>query len=163
MKTSRLISVVLCALVCFSVRTSARAQNADFPGVKTAMPEEQFESAGLNKLSPEERAELDKFIRGYVSSSSEKAATAAVDKAVKEKKLKVAEPEVIQSNIVGRFTGYDGRSRFTLANGQVWAQSQQVSRSFVPVDSPPVLLTKGTLGWRMYIAGGADIRVSKIR
>lgn len=127
------------------------------------MPEEQFERAGLNKLSPDERAELDKFIRGYVASSSEKAATAAVDKAVKEKKVKVAEPEVIQSNIVGRFAGYDGRTRFPLANGQVWAQSQGESRHFPPVESPAVVLVRGTLGWRMYIVGGGDLRVVKIR
>ncbi|MGI8435863.1 MAG: hypothetical protein ACR2NX_03015 [Chthoniobacterales bacterium] len=127
------------------------------------MPEEQFERAGLNKLSPDERAQLDKFIRGYVASSAEKAATAAVDKAVKEKKVKVAEPEVIQSNIVGRFAGYDGRTRFPLANGQVWAQSQGESRHFPSAESPAVVLVRGTLGWRMYIVGGGDLRVVKIR
>lgn len=127
------------------------------------MPAEEFEAAGLSKLTAEERAKLDEFIRSYVSSSTEKAATAAVEEAVKENKVQRKEPEVIQSNIVGRFSGYDGRSRFTLANGQVWRQSQQVSRKFPPIDSPPVLITKGKWGWRMYIAGGGDIRVSKLR
>ena len=30
------------------------------------MPAEEFEEAGLSKLSPEERARLDEFIRSYV-------------------------------------------------------------------------------------------------
>lgn len=145
---------------CLAPLGFVQAQGADFPGVKKAMPADAFEQAGLNKLSSEERARLDEFIRSYVANSNEKAATVAVDKAVKERG--VVEPEVIQSNIVGRFSGYDGRSRFALANGQVWAQSQQVSRAYPPIDSPPVLITKGRWGWRMYIAGGGDIRVSKI-
>lgn len=141
----------------------AIAQDPDFPGVEKAMTTEAFEEAGLSKLSDEERARLDQFIRSYVAESSEKAAAAAVDQAVKENKVARKEPEVIQSNIVGRFTGYDGRSKFVLANGQVWRQSQQVSRNYPPVESPPVLIMKSKWGWRMYIAGGGDIRVSRAR
>ncbi len=154
------------ALTLLSALTLAgllRAEPSEFPGVQKAMAAEDFEQAGLQKLTPDERARLDQFIRSYVASSSEQAATAAIDRAVKEKKIKLAEPEVIASNIVGPFSGYNGRSRFTLANGQVWSQSQQVIRAYPQIDSPPVLLTKGSWGWRMYIAGGGDIRVSKVR
>ena len=162
MNTRRALALfVTIAFVSLGAHGSARAQGAEFPGVQKAMPAEVFEQAGLSKLTPEERARLDEFIRGYVTTTSEKAATAAVDQAVKEKKG--APPDVIQSNIVGLFSGYNGRSRFTLANGQVWAQSQQISRAYPPIDSPPVLITKGGWGWRMYIAGGGDLRVSKIR
>ncbi len=140
----------------------AQAQNTDFPGVQTSMTPSLFEQAGLHKLSAEERARLDEFIRAYVATSNERAATAAVDTAVKSNK--VQEPEVIESRIVGRFVGYNGRSRFTLANGQVWAQSQQTIRSYPPIDSPPVIIVKaGGWGHRMYILGGGNIRVSKIR
>jgi hypothetical protein len=59
-----------------------------------------------------------------------------------------------------------GRSTFTLEDGSVWKQSQQVSRNFPPVDSPPVIIVKGTAmlaGYRMYIAGGGNIRVSRVK
>ena len=164
MKKSSVLVRILCILFGVFPLSLTQAQNADFPGVEKAMPAEAFEQAGLNKLSPEERARLDEFIRSYVTSSNEKAATVAVDQAVKERK--VTAPEVIQSNIVGMFNGYQGRNRFTLANGQVWAQSQQVARSYPAIDSPPVLIMKGNSmlsGYRMYIAGGGDIRVSKIK
>ena len=161
MKRLSLILLALCISIAF-----ARAQSPDFPGVQKAMSPEAFEQAGLNKLSPEERAQLDQFIRGYVSNASQQAATAAVDQAAKEGKVRRNEPEVIQSSIVGTFRGYDGRTTFTLENGTVWKQSQQVSRSYPPVDSPPVLVFKGTsmlAGYRMYIAGGGNIRVSRVK
>ena len=157
MKQLRLILCLLIAATPF-----ARAQTSEFPGVQKAMSPEQFESAGLSKLSPEERAQLDQFIRGFVSQSNQQAATAAVDRAVKERG--VAEPEVIQSNIVGMFKGYTGQSRFTLANGQVWKQAQGDIRRYPSIDSPPVIIVKAGMGTsRMYIAGGGNIRVIKVR
>jgi len=132
-----------------------------FPGLQKAMSPEQYEAAGLSKLDPAERAKLDEFIKNYVSVSNEKVATSAVDKAIKEKK--VSEPEVIQSRIVGPFTGYNGRTVFTLENGQRWAQSQYDSAYFPKIDSPPVVIVKAGFGYRMYIAGGGAIRVSKVR
>ena len=157
---------LLCTVAALALPTLASAQNADFPGVQKAMSPQAYEAAGLNKLSPEERARLDEFIRGYAAASSEKAATAAVDEAAKEGKVRRNEPEIIQSTMVGRFTGYTGRSTFTLEDGSVWKQSQQVSRSFPPVDSPPVIVIKGTsmlAGYRMYIAGGGNLRVSRLK
>ena len=159
-------AIVLCTAVALASAGSANAQNPDFPGVEKAMSPQAYEAAGLNKLSPEERARLDEFIRGYAAASSEKAATAAIDQATKQGKVKRNEPEIIQSSIVGRFSGYNGRSTFTLEDGSVWRQSQQVSRSFPPVDSPPVIIIKGTAmlaGYRMYIAGGGNIRVSRVK
>lgn len=74
-----------------SVAPLAQGQNSDFPGVQKAMSPETYDAAGLGKLSPEERARLDEFIRAYVTKSSEKAATAAVDSAAKENKASAPE------------------------------------------------------------------------
>jgi hypothetical protein len=140
---------------------AAEPENPAFPGVQKAMTPEQYEAAGLSKLEPTERAKLDEFIRNYVAVSNEKVATSAVDKAVKENK--VSAPEVIQSRIVGPFTGYTGRTVFTLENGQRWAQSQFDNAYFPKIDSPPVVIVKSGFGYRMYIAGGGAIRVSKVK
>ena len=153
-------------ILTVAVSQSLAQGGGEFPGVQKAMSPAAFEQAGLSKLSPEERARLDEFIRGYAAASSEKAATAAVDQATREGKVKRNEPEVIQGAIVGRFNGYTGGSTFTLQDGSVWKQSQQVSRTFPPIDSPPVLIIKGTsalAGYRMYIAGGGNIRVRRMR
>jgi hypothetical protein len=140
---------------------AAKPENPEFPGVEKAMTPADYEAAGLQKLDPAERAKLDEFIRTYVATSNERVAISAVDKAVKENK--VSAPEVIQSRIVGPFTGYNGRSVFTLENGQHWAQSQRDSAYFPKIDSPPVIIVKAGFGYRMYIAGGGAIRVLLVR
>jgi len=152
---------LLVLLVSFFQVFAAEPETPAFPGLQKAMTPEQYEAAGLSKLDPAERAKLDEFIKSYVSVSNEKVATSAVDKAIKEKK--VSEPEVIQSRIVGPFTGYTGRTIFTLENGQRWAQSQYDSAYYPKIDSPPVVIVKAGFGYRMYIQGASAIRVSKLR
>jgi hypothetical protein len=155
-----LLLVVLVAAFGFAPLRAAQPENPEFPGVEKAMTSADYEAAGLQKLDPAERAKLDEFIRNYVATSNQKVATEAVDKAVKEHK--VSAPEVIQSRIVGPFTGYTGRTVFTLENGQRWAQSQHDNLYVPKIDSPPVLIAKSGLGYRMYIAGGGAIRVTKV-
>ena len=145
----------------FTSLEAAQPEDPEFPGVEKAMKPAEYEAAGLQKLEPAERAKLDEFIRSYVAASNERVATSAVDQAVKENK--VSAPEVIQSRIVGPFTGYNGRSVFTLENGQRWAQSQRDNAYFPKIDSPPVIIVKAGFGYRMHIAGGGAIRVSLIR
>lgn len=157
----RFISFFCLLLASLVSLPAAEPETPAFPGVQKAMTPEQYDAAGLSKLDPAERAKLDEFIRNYVAVSNEKVATTAVDKAIKEKK--VSEPEVIQSRIVGPFTGYTGTTVFTLENGQRWAQSQRDSAYYPKMDSPGVVIVKAGFGYRMYIQGAGAIRVSKVR
>lgn len=145
----------------FTPLEAAEPENPEFPGLEKAMKPAEYDAAGLQKLDPAERAKLDEFIRNYVAVSNERVATTAVDKAVKENK--VSAPEIIQSKIVGPFSGYNGRTVFTLENGQRWAQAQRDSAYYPKIDSPPVIIVKSGFGYRMHIAGGGAIRVSLIR
>ena len=156
----RFISLFCLLLASLVSLPAAEPETPAFPGVQKAMTPEQYEAAGLSKLDATERAKLDEFIKNYVAVSNEKVATTAVDKAIKEKK--VSEPEVIQSRIVGPFTGYTGTTVFTLENGQRWAQSQRDSAYYPKMDSPPVVIIKAGFGYRMYIQGASAIRVSKV-
>jgi hypothetical protein len=154
-------AIIVVWLAGFTVLKAAQPENPEFPGMEKAMTPAEYEAAGLKKLDPAERAKLDEFIRNYVAVSNERVATTAVDQAVKEKKVQA--PEVIQSRIVGPFTGYNGRTIFTLENGQRWAQSQHDSAYFPKIESPPVVIVKAGFGYRMHIAGGGAIRVTLIR
>jgi hypothetical protein len=161
MKKIYFLTFLAVAAVAVSLLKGEQPTNSEFPGVKKAMAPEDYAAAGLEKLDPAERAKLDEFIRVYVNRSNEKVATSAVDKAVKENKVQA--PEVIESRIVGPFNGYNGRTVFTLENGQHWAQSQRDTAYFRTIDSPPVVIVKSGLGYRMHIAGGGSIRVSLVR
>jgi len=161
MKTIHLVSGLILAGLSFTSLNAAEPEGSAFPGVQKAMTPEQYDAAGLSKLDATERAKLDEFIKNYVAVSNEKVATSAVDKAVKENK--VSAPEIINSRIVGPFTGYNGRTIFTLENGQRWAQSQRDSAYYPKMDSPGVIIVKKGWGYRMYIAGATDIRVTLVR
>jgi hypothetical protein len=159
------IVLLLIAAFVFAPTLRLSAQYADFPGLKKTMPAEDYDSAGLKKLSPEERARLDEYIREYLSSGTKKAAARAaaeaVDRAVEEKKA--APPSVIESKIVGPFNGYNGQTIFTLENGQKWRQVQRDSANFPKIDSPRVVIVKDQVGYRMYIVGGGDTRVDQMK
>ena len=157
----RLASLICLLVVPLASIPAAEPDNPAFPGVQKAMTPEQYEAAGLSKLDPAERAKLDEFFKNYVAVSNEKVATSAVDKAVKENK--VSAPEIINSRIVGPFTGYNGRTVFTLENGQRWAQSQRDTAYYPKMDSPGVIIVKKGFGYRMYIAGATDISVTLVR
>lgn len=159
MKRFYLVAGVLLVASAWIPLKAAEPESTPFPGVQKAMKPEDYEAAGLSKLDPAERAKLDEFIRSYVSVSNERASTAAVEQAVKDKRVT---PEVIQSRIVGPFTGYNGRTTFTLENGQRWAQSQRDTGYFPKIESPPVVIVKAGMGYRMHIAGGGAIRVTKV-
>ena len=159
MKRFYLVAGVLLVSSGLAQLKAAEPESTPFPGVQKAMTAQDYEAAGLSKLEPAERAKLDEFIRSYVSVSNERVATAAVEQAVKDKRVT---PEVIESRIVGPFTGYTGRTVFTLENGQRWAQSQRDSRYIPKIDSPPVVIVKAGMGYRMHIAGGGMIRVSRV-
>jgi len=156
----RFISFFCLLLASLVSLPAAEPETPAFPGVQKAMTPEQYEAAGLSKLDASERAKLDEFIKNYVAVSNEKVATTTIDKAIKEKKI--YEPEVIQSRIVGPFSGYTGNTVFTLENGQRWAQSQRDSAYYPKVDSPAVVIVKAGFGYRMYIQGASAIRVSKV-
>ena len=159
MKRIYLIACAVFVSCPFASLEAAEPESTPFPGVQKAMRPEDYEAAGLSKLEPAERAKLDEFIRNYVSVSNERVATAAVEQAVKDKRVT---PEVIQSRIVGPFSGYNGRTIFTLENGQRWAQSQRDTGYFPKIESPPVVIVKAGMGYRMHIAGGGAIRVTKV-
>lgn len=53
--------------------------------------------------------------------------------------------DAIESNIPGRFDGWEPNTRLTLANGQVW-QISDGSRGVYRLDSPKVRIRKGVLG-----------------
>ncbi len=155
------VAILLSAFALAPLCSFGADEKPEFPGLEKVMKAEDYEAAGLNKLTDEEKAKLDEFIRAYVSKKSEIAATAAVDEAVKESDAMA--PKVIESRIVGPFTGYTGKTVFTLENGQKWMQSQPMSRYFGKIDSPMVVIVKGTVGYRMYIVGGGDIRVQQVK
>ena len=147
------------------VQAQAAPANEDFPGVKKVLTPEQYAAAGLGKLSPDEQARLDEALKGYFSGATakvaERAASQAVDRAVKEKRVEA--PTLIESHIVGTFTGWNNRTVFVLDNGQRWKPVDSNSRaSFPPAENPQIYIVRDVFGYKMAILGGTTVRVRRL-
>ena len=136
----------------------------NFPGIKGALTPQQYAATGLDKLSPEERAKLDESLREYFSGATrrvaDRAASQAVSKAVEEKR--VQPPTIIESRIVGTFSGWKDGTVFVLENGQHWKVVDGSRATYAPITNPPVLLARDTFGFKMAISGGGIMRVHQL-
>ncbi len=62
-----------------------------------------------------------------------------------DRRQQPAQPEAIETSIVGRFEGWRPKQLITLANGQVWRISDD-SSAFYELQSPRVTVRRGVLG-----------------
>jgi hypothetical protein len=155
------------SLAVLSVLVTAHfaiAADRSFPGLRTAMDPETYARAGLSNLTPEQRAALDAFIRDYVAgkekAAAEVAATQAVERAVKERK--VQSPEVIETTLIGAYSGYGVRTLFHLANGETWKPTSGDVVTHAPIPNPRVVLYRDFFGYKMFIENDGLVRVKKV-
>ena len=155
----------LAALLGLGLVNFASAQDAAFAGVEKAMDRDTYAKAGLEKLTGAERAVLDGFIRDYVAAKQKDAASVAaaeaVDRAVKERKVRP--PEIIESRFVGSYQGYGLRTLFRLANGQVWKPTNSEVVTTSPIESPNVVIYRDMFGYKMFIEGASIVRVKRVQ
>lgn len=151
---------------------------ADLENILTA---DQFRSAGLDKLSPDQVASLNAWLTGYLRSQDQAASgsvapagtpapaasapAASTPAAFGAAMLKptVDEPDNIHSSIQGKFTGWSGSTLFTLANGQVWQQSEPDDYSTVLMN-PEVIIKKLNFGYLLTLPGhGQTVFVIRVK
>jgi hypothetical protein len=146
-------------------------------------PDER-KAAGFDQLSSEQRAVIDRLARRFAEKQADQAIPVITAKAreegraearaaaLEQKKATIGlapreddETEVIRTRISGDFRGWTGRTRFTLANDQVWQQDQSESRFFPHMVDPEVEIRPSRLGgWKMtLLKEGLWIRVKRVR
>ena len=146
------------------LRATARAQQAIDPNapkplaenvsLKELMTPEQYRAAGLKKLSPDELASLERFLKGYRDETVQ-----AVTKQTEErvapsgKRSQAADRSYIESRIKGDFDGLKGRTRIVLENGSIWQQSDSQLKLTAHLSNPEVILVRNFFGYRMFIVG----------
>ncbi len=156
--TTRRAILILCLLSFFPLAFSSAApkETADLQQMMSA---DEFKAAGLEKLSPEELQNLNKFLQGFRTETLAKAAKAA----------SIEKLDLIVSSVVGEFTGLKGRTVIRLANGTAWRQANPddnykgAGRPGEYVNLPAVVMKKGLFGYKMRIAGTPEFYVTKIQ
>ncbi len=166
-------SVLIAAVLCASV--PALAQEARLEDRLTAT---EFREAGLGKLSANELARLNALLARDATSAA--AATPDVEARIAQareegRREAAASPdrgvrapesrEPVESTIPGRFTGFARGREYTLANGQVWKQTDNASIAGARGENVGVRIRPGLLSaWWLQVDGyNAQAKVERVR
>jgi hypothetical protein len=124
----------------------------DFTGLEKNMTPQEFQSAGLNKLTPEELAALDAWLTSQMK--KREAAVATAPRVERGGFLQPGDSGPIHSKILGEFHGWRGHTHFALENGQVWVQADESELEGVNISDPEVTITEGLMGdWKLKVKG----------
>jgi hypothetical protein len=158
-------SLYFVILVALGTGQLLAAEERSFGGLEKEMDPATYEKSGLGTLTSDQRAVIDEFLRGYVAGEQKAAATTAaakaVDQAVKERKVRP--PDVFESKIVGRYTGYGPRTFFHLENGQVWRPTNDEVVKESPIENPTVVIYHDMLGYQMFVEGASHLHVRRVQ
>jgi hypothetical protein len=159
----RLISCVIFGL--FAVFAFARIANGAREeasgGIQEMMSPEQFQAAGLNKLTPDELQKLDAWLQGYRQVTEQKAEKVASARAAKIEKTKM---DLLVSRVDGTFYGLTGRTIIRLEDGTVWKQANADDRYRPKVtDHPAAVVIHGIFGYKMQVEGTQEFYVDPVR
>ena len=148
----------LVALLALCAAGLAAAKAEDFPGIRKLMSPDEFEAAGLNKLSEAERRALDAWLLRYTAGEAETLRNTSDE--VREAKQEVR----IEARVRAPFEGWSGDTLFYLDNGQVWQQRLD-GRFAYNGKEREVVLDKNFFGfWRLtHVATGRRVGVTRVR
>ena len=148
------------ALILLVTATAAGAQTPP-PSLEERMSQAEFHAAGLDKLSPDELAQLNAWL-GAHGGATTKYVTASGSPVFYPDST---EREAIETHLVGTFEGWRGHTVFTLDNGQQWRQAESGSFSYNAIENAKVKIKPMLLGsWQMYVDNcGCSVRVNRIK
>lgn len=156
---SRALRIALTLLLPLSCGVYAQTQA---PTLEERMSQDEFTASGLDRLSPEQL----KFLNGWIHSKgvSEIGAPIRHRDGTTDFYSDSLDRELIESSIVGEFNGWQGKTRVTLENGQVWQQAESGTSGY-HLTSPKVKVKPMSFGsWLMYVDGcGCEVRVKRIK
>jgi hypothetical protein len=154
-----------------------------FSTLEEQMTGKEFTASGLDKLTPDELASLNAWIRrrslATIDAPAAAPAAAATTTATTssatestggdrrgfrgEKEEEDRAP--ITSRIVGKFRGWDGQTVFKLENGMIWEQADNDKFYIREVEDAVAIIEPGFFGtWRLHIDGyNSKCRVERIQ
>lgn len=156
--------IMLAALIAFSLMATAGAQ--EFSSLEERMSDAEFRAAGLDRLTSEELAQLNQWLRTRIGSVPTTAAPA--DRmGFKSGNLlgDDGDRSEIVSRIDGEFDGWNQSTVFKLENGQWWKVSELQSFDVKTMQSPGVTIKPKMLGtWLLQVEGyNRGVRVTRVR
>jgi len=167
---------LLLFVLAFSIHIAANAAD-EFSTLEERMNGKEFKETGLGKLTDQELANLNDWLRRHsvatLENASARPAGAASTSSSKDTRgLENTKDDsdtlgkVINGTIVGTFDGWDRKGKlFRLTNGMIWEQTENDTFSVKPVENAEVTITRGFMGnWRLSMVGfNSAVRVKRIQ
>ena len=124
--------------------------------VERQMTPEEFKAAGLDKLSPQELANLNAWLNHTLETETTKAAADAKKKIEDEDRgfFHFNSDEPIVAHLAGDFRGFAKGRHYTLDNGQEWVQIDDAELSGVRLTNPEVRIKPAMVGNSWYMSVG---------
>lgn len=179
---ARLLPTLVPALIVGLCVFAAPASAQEFSSLEERMSHSEFTAAGLDKLSPEELAALNAWLRNSVeaatSSAAEAAAAAVAASAPPARAERVGferagvlgssdAPSETSGRIKGTFRGWDKKGqRFELDNGQIWEVTQLDAPLLgVRLEEPLAFIEAGFSGaWYLRVEGyNSRVKVKRVK
>ncbi len=175
----KLLFFVFPFTICFAAYAAG-----GFSTLEERMSGKEFKETGLVKLTDEELAILNDWLRRHSVATLENAAARQPFRQADNGMIPLStndkrglgylgvqsnhdpDDNVIYGTVAGTIDGWAKRGTlFKLANGMIWEQTERDTYSINPVSNPEVTITKNTLGnWHFSIVGHeADVRVKRIQ
>jgi hypothetical protein len=156
--------LVLLAAAALPVAPVDAQQEQPFSSLEERMTGEEFERTGLDKLSADELAALNEWIRERSVADYEPPARSGQPTAGATASVDQMPREPIDSRIDGTFEGWTGYTVFELENGMVWRQDERDRYRVRPMENPRVTVRPGFGGsWRLTVEGhNRGVRVERI-
>jgi hypothetical protein len=162
MSSIRIATIAVAALLSASV-----AADRPFSSLEERMTGQEFRQTGLYKLTDEELAALNRWIRQRSLAEGESLGGEAYIGSGEDRRglREDSSRSAIRSRIVGNFSGWRGQNEFELENGQLWRQATPGSFAVREVENPEVEISPGMFGaWYLSVDGyNSRVRVERIR
>ena len=147
----------LSLVALFAVAAPATAQDEEeFSSLEERMTGQEYDRAGLHKLSPEELRYLNQWLRDRSVAEYDRPAANAPDASEDRRGLPARDTggdDRIVTRIKGTYEGWNGPTQFEMENGMVW-ETIGSGRYRVPaMENPRVVIERGFMmgSWYMQV------------
>lgn len=125
--------------------------------IEQQMSHEQFKAAGLDRLAPEQLANLNAWLNRTLETETDKAAQQAEDRVAHQSRglMGGGSREPVVARLQGGFDGFGRGRSYTLDNGQVWRQTDSTTLVGAVLQDPQVRVTPSLVGsnWFLQVEG----------
>jgi hypothetical protein len=140
-----------------------------FSSIEEQMTGNEYSATGMDKLSPEELAALNNWIRARSLATLDQVRPVANnsmdERGFENQKMSEMDRSTITTRLVGTFTGWDGETVFKLDNGMIWEQADKDKFYIKEIENPAITIEPGAFKtWKLSVEGYAsDCRVERIQ